>query len=63
MRRRRVDMRVLVGEVVEMVKRVRRGREEVVEREMVVVRAGRERILGGGLAAGGIRGGEGRGRG
>lgn len=56
-------MRVLVGEVVEMVKRVRRGREEVVEREMVVVRAGRERILGGGLAAGGIRGGEGRGRG
>lgn len=39
-------MRALVGEVVEMVKRVRRGREEVVAREMVVVRAGRERILG-----------------
>jgi hypothetical protein len=46
MRRRRLEMRALVGEVVEMVKRVRRGREEVVEREMVVVRAGRERILG-----------------
>lgn len=44
-------MRALVGEVVEMVKRVRRGREEVVAREMVVARAGRERILGGGVVS------------
>lgn len=35
----------MVAEVVEMVKRVRRGVEEVVERARVVVRAGRERIL------------------
>lgn len=44
-----------------MVKRVRRGREEVVEREMVVVRAGRERILGVewlGVSGGGLGWGE-----